>query len=617
MWGTAEHPILVLHLESPNRGGQGDSVYRTEQPCRALGQLPGVSVVTGSFLSPLVHKLLPVADVVVLCDVVEADLFPIIRKRRERGLPTIYEINDDFQAPQPWNSTAYLANNPVTRSLSSQVASYCDGVQFSTSFLEQRFGHLSPNRSVFVNHLWQMPTWDRKTRDSEVRVGWGGSLGHRDDVRQLVEVMAPILARYQHVKFDVMGPEVFGDLCQRLPVGSFSYRKGGDLSAYLRFVASLDIGVCPLEATDFNLGRSDVKFLEYASHGAATVAADLAPYKASITHGDNGLLYADLPGLTESLLRLVEQPELRRKIAENGQKYVATHRLEQLHASSRLTFMRECKERLNRVTPDGVHGRRSQVALTALNTGTKPMPGSSARTCVADALVEKLLDGLAHTRDGDRSAAGSCFAKASKLARDFYICWLYRGSVESDNEVAIEMLKKAENLQTESVAVLVLLADKFEAEGRMEELIGVLELADSLAPELGLALARLAEIAESQGHSSKAKEMEALLFSRNPFYALPHVRRVLGQVERNEAPNIELLSACLKHDERSWMIRFALGVAALALSTPDTAREHLLVALKYAPDSAPIFAQLARAEIALGDLDSARKWLAAAKRTPV
>ena len=615
MWGTAEHPITVLHLESPSRGGQGDSVYRTEQPCRALGQLPGVRVVTGSFLSPLVHKLLPIADVVVLCDVVESDLFPILRQRRAKGLPTIYEINDDFQAPQPWNPTAYLANNPVTRSLSSQVAAHCDGIQFSTPYLEQRFRALCPHRAVFVNHVWQMPTWERQQLDNDVRIGWGGSLGHKDDFLRLVDVMVPILARYPFVTFDVMGPQVFWDLCQRLPHGRFTYRKGGSLSDYLRFVSTLDIGVCPLEETDFNLGRSDVKFLEYASHGVATIAADLAPYKASISHGHNGLLYGDVPRLTESLVTLLEQPDRRRQIGETARKYVETHRIEQSHAASRLSFMRDC---LDRVTP-GAPKKRSQVAVpfAELNSFTTPLAYSSARTCVADTLLGTLLDGLASTRDADAKSAGRCFARASKLAPDFYLPWLYRGSVETDDVLAIGMLQKAAKMQPESVAVLVLLADRLETVGNKEAVVDVLVRADSLAPELGLALARLAEIAEKAGETTRSKEMEALLFSRNPFFALPHVRRVLGQIEAKQTPKIEMLQACLQHDERNWMTNFALGVAALAVATPGIARAHLLVALKYAFDTNPVLAQLARAEIALGDLDAARKWLAATKREPV
>ena len=49
--------MLILHLESPNRGQQGDHVYRTRQPCRALGELEGVTVVSGSLLTPAAHAL--------------------------------------------------------------------------------------------------------------------------------------------------------------------------------------------------------------------------------------------------------------------------------------------------------------------------------------------------------------------------------------------------------------------------------------------------------------------------------------------------------------------------------------------------------------------------------
>ena len=118
--------MLILHLESPNRGQQGDHVYRTRQPCRALGELEGVTVVSGSLLTPAAHALIDDADVLVLCDVVDADFLPIIEARRRRRRLTVYEINDHFLAPQPWNPTAYLAANLISRSLSSQLARQAD-----------------------------------------------------------------------------------------------------------------------------------------------------------------------------------------------------------------------------------------------------------------------------------------------------------------------------------------------------------------------------------------------------------------------------------------------------------------------------------------------------------
>ena len=63
------------------------------------------------------------------------------------------------------------------------------------------------------------------------------------------------------------------------------------------------------------------------------------------------------------------------------------------------------------------------------------------------------------------------------------------------------------------------------------------------------------------------------------------------------------------------MIRFALGKLHLGLEKPELARAHLEVALKYAPDPAPVLAQLARAAMATGEVAEARRWLQAAKRT--
>src|SRR5262245_47529075 len=123
--------MLIAHLESPNRGHQGDSVYRTTQPCRALAARPGVTVVSGSVASPELWAVVWEADLLVLCDVVEPDLVPVLAERRRRKKATIYEINDDFLSPQSWSATAYLARDLVTRSLSSQLATGADALQFS------------------------------------------------------------------------------------------------------------------------------------------------------------------------------------------------------------------------------------------------------------------------------------------------------------------------------------------------------------------------------------------------------------------------------------------------------------------------------------------------------
>ena len=179
--------IRIVHVESPNRGRQGDHIYRTLQPCRALGQMEGVEVISGSLLSREIHRLLPEADIAVLCDVVDVDLLALVQKRNQAARFTVYEVNDHYLATQPWNPIAYLSDNLLTRSLSSQLARFSDALQFTVPELAKDFGHLNARTRVFPNHMWQMPSLRERRTGAAVRLGWGGSLGHLKDHRLPIE----------------------------------------------------------------------------------------------------------------------------------------------------------------------------------------------------------------------------------------------------------------------------------------------------------------------------------------------------------------------------------------------------------------------------------------------
>ncbi len=606
-------PILVLHLESPNRGGQGDSIYRTVQPCRAMAQRPNTQVVTGSFLNPLVHELLPLADVLVLCDVVEADLLPVMAQRRARGLCTIYEVNDDFQALQSWNPTAYLAANPISRSLSSQLANVSDGVQFSTPYLAQRFAHLHERTAVLPNALWQLPAPTAKPEG--IRVGWGGSLGHKQDFLALMPVMARVLERFPEITFEVMGAEVFREMCEAaLPKARWRHRKGGTLEAYYEFLSPLHVGLCPLQDTDFNLGRSDVKFLEYAAHGVVAVACNLPPYQNSIKHGETGLLFDALAEIEDHLALLLAEPSLRARMANNAREYVQTNRLEAVQVERRWAFVERCLDAARATASEPVPPGREQTIKRLLKSAPRPFRDSPLLALPVGKLEQTLLEGLSAARDGETAAAVSAFRTATARAPKFYLPWLYLGSVEPDPSHALRALHCAEDLQPASVAAPLLQADKFLLLGQPDKSRTCLRVADELAPLLGVPAARLAESAEAQGQLADALALEARALRDNPYYAAPHVRRALTLIEQGRPTDaLASLLHCLKHDDRFWMTRFALGRLQLALEKPDLALAHLQVALTSAPDQGPVLAQLARAAMAMGQVDEARRWLEAAK----
>ena len=116
-------------------------------------------------------------------------------------------------------------------------------------------------------------------------------------------------------------------------------KKFGSLDSYLKFLEGIDIGLAPLLPTGYNRGRSDVKFLEYASRGVAGIYADLEPYLASVFHGESGLFYRKPGELIEQLELLRTNRDLRLKLRKAGYEFACT-RLVGGHISERVEWYR-------------------------------------------------------------------------------------------------------------------------------------------------------------------------------------------------------------------------------------------------------------------------------------
>lgn len=611
--------MLILHLESPNRGQQGDHVYRTSQPCRALGELENVTVVSGSLLTPAAHALVDDADVLVLCDVVDADFLPIIEARRRRRHLTVYEINDHFLAPQPWNPTAYLAANLISRSLSSQLARHADCLQLTVDALGRRFGHLNPRRAIFANQLWEAPVRPpgdaiASVTEGPVRIGWGGSLGHREDIKWVIPVLRGTLSRHPEVTLAIMGDPSLRDLFAWVPRGRFEFNPGGSLDTYRAFVDGLDIGLGPLLPTEFNRCRSDVKFLEYTAGGALSICSDLEPYRGSIRDGDNGLLFSDLTSLERAIERALASPARRITMARTAMREVATARVERYHARDRLGFYLSIAaalafERGGR-TPTPAEG-----ALTGAQSGARTFAGSRY-TAFGEGEVERLLyDGLVLQQAGQVDEARRRFADAVRLAPTFYLAHMFLAGVEPDTETALRSLRRAEELSPRSCNVAFLIGANLQARGDLGGAAAAFERCRDIAPSFGAGQCRLAELAEHAGRLEEACQLYEDAALRNGSFALPVARLAiiaLGHGQINKA--MGMLEQSLRHDADLWLTNMLIGRGYVEQGQFRQARIHLLRALDTAPERGPVLAQLAKAEIGLGNLDAARSALDELKR---
>jgi tetratricopeptide (TPR) repeat protein len=596
--------LRIIHLESPNPGKEGDHVYRTRQPCQALGQLPGVQVRSGSFLSPALHGDLLGADVLVLCDVVDPDLVAIIDARRRAGRLTVYEINDHFLAVKAGSPTAYLGKNPLLRSLSSQLAAACDAIQFSVPELEREFAALNPTRAVFVNQLWDVPARRERRPGPGVCMGWGGSQGHAEDMNWVAPALRAALQRHPQLTLSLMGSAAQSPAFAGLPAGQFRARPAGSLESYYDFLAGLDFGVCPLLPTDFNHCRSDVKFLELASRGVPALCSDLAPYRDSVRTGENGFLFRNLDELGALIDRLVREPDLRTRTGDAAYAHACTRR-ERDHAPRRLeryqAWLATAAARAGASNPDAL------AAPLAGEPGTRFAPDSDYEHFGVGPIEKTLREGLTLAVAGEIAHALAACKRAQQLAPGFYLPLLYAGMLEPDPARALEALAAAAALCPGSANVVFQRGLRLEATGRTAEAAAAYQECTRLAPGLGIGEAQLGALAEAAGRTAEAAAHFERALAANPHYAPPVLRLAQAALAaRDTTRATSLLEAALARDPKLWRFHFLLGRAYGDVGRWQAALHHLERALVDCDERAPVLALLAKSQIALGNIAAAQ-----------
>jgi Flp pilus assembly protein TadD len=556
-----------------------------------------------------VRALAATADLLVLDMLAEPDLVRGVVRRAAAGLFTVSEVNDDALAPQAWNPTANVARDPLLRATFLRLVSLSDALQLSAAPLAERYGHLSPRQGVFVNHLWELPPAAARPA-GPLRVGWGGSLGHRDDLAAALPGVRAALERHPEATFAVMGHASFRPLLAALPPARVEFRPGGSLAAYHAFVASLDVGLCPLLPTDWNRCRSDVKWLEYAAHGVAPVVSALEPY-ASIADGESGVRFASMDALGPALSRLLGDAALRERIAR-GARAAAERRLERLHAPARLAFYRRAAAEAGRTLAARAH---PELAALGLDARDGPHAGSRYLPAPEDERTDLLHDGLVDLRDGRAGEARRRFAEAERLAPDDPLPPLYLGGAEHDPARALPALRRAVALAPESATAARALAVRLLAAGDGAAARLELERLAALAPELGVGDAALAELDLDGGAVDEGRARLGAAVERNPFLAPAAARlaleaRAAGRAAEGEA----VLRAALTRDGRAWQTRLALGRLLVDTGRPGQAVPELERALERADDPVPVMVHLARAHAAEGRLEPARLLLAEIRR---
>jgi glycosyltransferase involved in cell wall biosynthesis len=311
-----------VHIAFLARPESGNGFYRAIAPMRALA-------VHGHRVRPLPVEndspqpvgSLEGLDVLHVHRYCEERAWRIVREARARGAAVTWD-NDDNQAATPrgvafdrdWNG--FQGDRRLTRM--RRLWRLVDVVTTPSSDLaEQLRRDGAPQTEVIPNYLPDEVLNPDRRPHPRVTIGWTAALEHAADVQRL-----PILDTLQRLLDERDDINVIS-LGLRLGLRSDRYFHVPSVPVGLltKQLVEFDVGIAPLADIPFNRSRSDVKLKEYAAAGVPWLASPTGPY-LGMGEKQGGRLVPD-ERWHEELVRLIEKPRERRKLAKRGAKWVA------------------------------------------------------------------------------------------------------------------------------------------------------------------------------------------------------------------------------------------------------------------------------------------------------
>jgi glycosyltransferase involved in cell wall biosynthesis len=166
-----------------------------------------------------------------------------------------------------------------------------------------------------------------KRASEKLTVFWSGWTSHAANLRMVEPVITRILREREDVAFALCGPEEFLPIFDRAgETGRVIHMDCVPYGHFMRAASLADVAIAPLERTEFNDNKSEIRVIEAGAWGVPAVASAVAPYRR-FEGGDAACLLVegnDPDGWHSCITRLLDDPTLREVTGRRARIAVAT-----------------------------------------------------------------------------------------------------------------------------------------------------------------------------------------------------------------------------------------------------------------------------------------------------
>ena len=344
---------ILYMLDSPSAWKSGIWYHRTHVPANGLmARGHGTKQVAIGEIIP--DEFMEYPNTVVMGRIYNEAFNPLDKMKayRKQGTRVLYDMDDDFWAVDPSNPSKLVSN--VFKDQYEALIKEADAIITPSKILAKKFRKLTKNKEVFIlpNAIDYSQYKERPREHEELIIGYMGAASHWKDLSLVVEVLEKLHQKYDFyfVLYGMMGEPLEAAMYyyNRLLTANLQPEQNAYFQDALDFYGKLkklkmmhipfyppelhpsalsradfDIGLAPLVDTEFNRGKSDIKFCEYAAVGTPTLASNVEPYKSS---GVGYLANNKFKDWYKKIEKLIVDKEFRQKLLEKQQKWVKENR---------------------------------------------------------------------------------------------------------------------------------------------------------------------------------------------------------------------------------------------------------------------------------------------------
>ena len=222
--------------------------------------------------------------------------------QNEYGFKIIYEIDDlIFKEDIPhYNKFRFAFEDPSIRQTSMEIMQICDEITVTNNFMKEYYIEKTGNKNItiipnFIPKFWMDRYFNFiKIRDNyqkykkKPRVVYCGSGAHfdienrikqKDDFYHVNDIIRKTVDKFQWV-FVGGFPLTLKDLIQQKKIEYYTWSNLVDYPNYINNI-NPTVFYAPLEDSNFNKAKSDLKFIEACALGIPVICQDICTYDSA------------------------------------------------------------------------------------------------------------------------------------------------------------------------------------------------------------------------------------------------------------------------------------------------------------------------------------------------